>query len=456
MSWYDNLTSDPGWGRPYLDDDEGLTPKRINVLRTKIVEKKLLCASNGNVYIFLPTLNTWSILCSDEATIFLNSVMEMESATVNYDKAFRPFVSYLERRAGDNLALKLPTSICIGTTRLRATRTSDGLDLVECEPVLTDLPSHRKPQIASLCYMPVAVSQWPRQWVKTDDMPIYRFISPLFPDKRELTTIEWVIGNALLDPNSHSKAVILYGEGGTGKSTLLATIKIALMGCCGSIPDRALLGLAKGMNNDVASVVVSNRIVTAGDVGGIDDNTNLSVIKSLTGHDYISIPPLSARSSCSLFYATNRLDDPRRNKEWSTPAIMRRVVVILMNADALQYVESAIPQDPVSRLDFALRCVHTRLSYPQMPVSSMSVILTLMGSIAMDIFEYITEADLDDISDDDSIVALGIIAGALAIKTDLVADLARKISPSCVRQIRSMYCIIGIKPTEKYTNGLTL
>lgn len=65
--------------------------------------------------------------------------MDMESATVNYDKAFRPFVSYLERRAGDNLALKLPTSVCIGTNRLRVTRTTDGLELAESENVLTGL-----------------------------------------------------------------------------------------------------------------------------------------------------------------------------------------------------------------------------------------------------------------------------------------------------------------------------
>lgn len=455
MSWYENLTEDPGWTRPYIDEQEGLTPKRINTLRTKIVEKKLLCASNGNIYIFLPTLNTWSILCSDESTIFLNSIMEMESATVNYDKAFRPFVSYLERRAVENLSQKIPTSVCIGTSRLRVNLTADGLSLGECESVLTGLPSHgSRSQISALCYMPIAVARWPRHWVKTDDMPMYTFIAPLFPDPRELLTIEWVIGNALLDPSTQSKAVILYGEGGTGKSTLLAAIKIALMGCCGSIPDRALLGLGRGMNNDVASVVVSNRIVTAGDVGGIDDSTNLSVIKSLTGHDYISIPPLSARSACSLFYATNRLDDPRKNREWSTAAIMRRVIVVLMNADALQYVESSIPQDAVSRLDFSMRCIHTRLSYPHVPVTPMSVILTLMGSLSTDIFEYITETTEDDVSDDEAIAAIGIIAGALVITSDVAGDLARKISPSSVKLVRTMYCIIGIRPTSKYYNLL--
>jgi len=207
--------------------------------------------------------------------------MEMESATVNYDKAFRPFISYLERRAVENLAKKIPTSICIGTTRLRVTLTSGGLRSTECEPILIDLPSYgQHKQIAALCAMSLSIPRWPRQWNRTDDMPMYRFISPLFSDPKELTTIEWVIGNALLDPSTYSKAVILYGGGGTGKSTLLAAIKIALMGCCGDIPDKALVGLAKGMTNDVAAIVVSNRIVTAGDIGGIEDSTNLSVIRA--------------------------------------------------------------------------------------------------------------------------------------------------------------------------------
>lgn len=450
MTWADNLIEDPGWNRPYITD-ETLMPKRYNTLRTKIIEKKLICASNGNIYIFLPMQNIWSILCSDESTIFLNSIMEMDSATVNYDRAFRPFVSYLEKRAVDNLAGNIPTSICIGTTRLRAARKGNGLSLTESEPILTHLPSHgSSQQISALCIMSLSIPRWPREWSRTDDMPMYRFISPLFPDPRELKTIEWVIGNALLDPTTYSKAVILYGEGGTGKSTLLATIKITLMGCCGNIPDKSLVGLARGMSNDVASIVVSNRIVTAGDVGGIEDSTNLSVIKSLTGHDYISIPPLSARSACSLFYATNRLDDPRKNREWPTAAIMRRVIVILMNADALSYTESSIPQDPLSRLDFALRCVHTRLSYPHVPVTAMSVILTLTGSISTEIFEYITEADPDDITDDEAITATGIIAGALGMSSNIVGDLARKISPSAVRLIRSIYCIVGIAPTDRY------
>jgi hypothetical protein len=377
--------------------------------------------------------------------------MEMENATVQYDKAFRPFVAYVERNASDNIAKSIPTSICIGTTRIRINKNGNGLRLSKSEPVLIENPSYGKhTEIPAFCYMPLSIKYWPERWERTNNFPMYQFISPLFPYEQELLTIEWILGNALVDPNATSKAAILYGPGGTGKSTLLALIKIAFMGCCGSIPDKSLIGLAKGMSNDVASVVVANRIVTAGDVGGIDDSTNLSVIKSLTGHDYISIPPLSARSSCSLFYATNRLDDPRKNTEWLSTQIMRRVVVIPMTTDALGFTENTIPQDHNSRLDFALRCVHTFLGHPYMPISPMSVILTLLGSASNEILHLITEDDDEDISDDEYFSVLGILSSAVSIDLASIGELVRKISPSAVKVIRTTYCIVGLRPTIAY------
>lgn len=449
QDWTDNLRDDAGWNRPYVDES-GLIPKKYQALITSLIGKSLVCTCNGNVYIFLPVLNKWSILCSDEATISLNSLMEMDSASVNYDKAFRPYVSFIERSAIENIASTLPTSICIGTNRLRVSRLGNELELVPCEPVLVQHPSYNKSStIASLCYMPLSMKLIPRTWERTDSFAMYRFISPLFPNNTELLTIEWAIGNALIDPVSTSKAVVLYGEGGTGKSTLLAAIKTSLAGCCGSIPDKSLLGAAKGMTNAVASIVVSNRVVTAGDVGGVDDSTNLSVIKTLTGHDYISIPPLSARSSCSLFYATNRLDDPRKNTEWMTAAIMRRVVVVCMSEDALSYAENSMPQDSISKLDFALRCVHTRLTYPSMPVSPLSVILTLAGSLGYEVMPYVTESH-DGVSEEEGSIVLSIMAGILGLNPERVGNLVQKVSSSAVRMVRNMYHIVGIRPSAKY------
>ncbi|KAF2858371.1 hypothetical protein K470DRAFT_259875 [Piedraia hortae CBS 480.64] len=101
--------------------------------------------------------------------------------------------------------------------------------------------------------MPLSIKYWPKEWSRTDDFPMYKFIAPLFVDPTELLSIEQAIGNALIDPVASSKAVILYGEGGTGKSTLLAAIKTSFMGCCGSIPGKSLVGLSKGSSKNQTS-----------------------------------------------------------------------------------------------------------------------------------------------------------------------------------------------------------
>lgn len=279
---------------------------------------------------------------------------------------------------------------------------------------------------------------------------MYTFVSSLFQDPMELLTIEWSIGHAMLDPHSFSKTVILYGEGGHGKSTMIEVINSALMGCCGTIPDGALSNLGSGLKQDVASIVASNRVVTAGDVGGADRNTNLSVIKSITGHDFIQMSPSRVKTACTLFYATNHLDDPNSNPEWKTPAIMRRVVVVLMNAPIMDDFSGKVPYDPVSRLDFALRCVHTRLSYPYMPVSGVSIVYTLVGSKMDEISKFIVARDAQDCTEDDSTVATSIVAGAIGITTEEAGQLARRVSKWCVIEIGEFYYIKGIAPSKVY------
>lgn len=448
--WHKHLTVDTGWNSPAFDGAEDITPARNKVLKTKILDRNLVCMSGGNIYVFLTTINTWSIICSHQATVFLNNLMSMESATVRYSNAFIPYVEFIERNASNKIAQPIPTSICIGTTRLLVSASSSGLKLSPCHSLIPAFPEDVKVP-AGLCYMSLAIPYWPPDWERTSVYPMYNYLSPLFEDPAELRTIEWAIGHALVDPHSYSKAVVLYGPGGRGKSTMLAALNIALMGCCGSIPDKALVSLAKGLPDSIASIIVANRIVTAGDVGGLEENTNLSVIKTLTGHDYISVPPSRARSACTLFYASNRLDDPLRNPEWTTDAIMRRVVVILMNTCIVEGISDSIPQDPVSRLDFALRCVHTKLTYPHMPVSPMSVLLTLLGSQATKACKYVVPVSDIDVDEDEIMVANSIIGGYIGKTAEEVGKLAHKISPSCVCSIRGRSYVKNIAPSSKYT-----
>ena len=46
---------------------------------------------------------------SDEATIFLNFIMDIDSVSVNYAKAFGPYVSFFEQYTMDNIATPIPS-----------------------------------------------------------------------------------------------------------------------------------------------------------------------------------------------------------------------------------------------------------------------------------------------------------------------------------------------------------
>ena len=443
-AWTQSLQSDRGWGRSAFDGADQVTPFRNKILKTKLIDQGLVCMSDGNIYIFHTALNIWIIFCSSDAVTFVNNILGMESASVKYTDAFVPYVRQLERDASDRMANDVPQSVCIGTSRLRVSIIPGGLQLSECEAVLPLPPG--KEMLQQLCYMSMNIRYWPKTWQRSPDYLMYRFLSPLFVDPIELKTAEWAIGHALLDPHSYSKTIILYGEGGHGKSTFLNALNAILMGCCGTIDSSELVGLNAGISFKIAAIIASNRVVAAGDVGGPNRNTNLTVIKTLTGHDYIPLPPSRVKTACTLFYATNMLDDPQSNPEWLTPAIMRRVAVILMNARIMEDFSGKIPYDPISRLDFALRCIHTRMANPDMPISAMSVVLTLTGSRFESIAKYIAYAD--DATEEDCITATAIIAGCIGIETHRVGELAKRISKSAVVDIGGILYIKDIIPSD--------
>lgn len=445
--WSDTLEQDLGWGMSAWQGADEFTPMRNKLLRNKLVAPGLVCMSDGNVYIFHTGLNIWCVACSKQAITFVNNLLGMEIASVSYTGAYEPYVYSIDREASDRIASPVPQSVCIGTERLRVAVVPGGLELSRCESLLSFIPAEKK-ILAPLCYMPLSIKGWPRKWVRTSDYRIYRSIAPLFVDPAELQTVEWSTGHALIDPKSYSKTVLLYGEGGRGKSTILKMLDAVLLGCCGTIPDDALTDLRSGLKAHIAAIVASNRIVTAGDVGAENRSTNLTVIKSLTGHDFLSIPPSRVKTGCTLFYASNTLDDPLLSAEWLTAAIMRRVVVVPIYPTVYDNFDDYISYDKIARLDFALRCVHTRLTHPYMPVTPLSVLHTLMGSRFQAVSKYLAPVREEDSYEDDVIDANNIIAGALSTTTENIGQLASRISRSAVVEIEGMYYVKNIAPVN--------
>lgn len=59
---------------------------------------------------------------------------------------------------------------------------------------------------------------------------------------------------------------------------------------------------------------------------------------------------------------------------------MRRVVVVTMPLNLPESYSSAISQNFIFRLNFALRYVYTKMIHPYMPISVMTVVRIIMGS----------------------------------------------------------------------------
>lgn len=177
-------------------------------------------------------------MASSRSIVHINNLMGMESASVNYGDGFDGYISFIERETADKVADDIPMSICVATERLRLSVIPGGLKLTRCESLLKFLPAD-KSILSSLCYMPLSIRGWADTWYKSDNFKMHQFISPLFVDPLEFRTIEWCVGQSLLDPHSYSKTVLLYGGGGHGKTTMVNLLNIALMGSCGTIPDSA-------------------------------------------------------------------------------------------------------------------------------------------------------------------------------------------------------------------------
>lgn len=61
----ENLEADVGWNTTVFEGADELTPQRNKVLRTKLINKNLICVSGGNIYIFLTLINYSLIMCSN-------------------------------------------------------------------------------------------------------------------------------------------------------------------------------------------------------------------------------------------------------------------------------------------------------------------------------------------------------------------------------------------------------
>jgi Family of unknown function (DUF5906) len=133
-------------------------------------------------------------------------------------------------------------------------------------------------------------------------------ISTLYdPEERE--KLEWVIGAIVAgDAKDIQKFIVLYGEAGTGKGTIINIITKLFDGYYTTFNAKALAS----SNNTFATEVFRNNPLVAiqhdGDLSRIEDNT---LLNSIISHEPMTMnekykPGYTARSNCFLFMGTNQ------------------------------------------------------------------------------------------------------------------------------------------------------
>jgi hypothetical protein len=128
-------------------------------------------------------------------------------------------------------------------------------------------------------------------------------------DSGERAKIEWSMGAILSgDAKSIQKFIVLYGEAGAGKSTILNIIQKTFEGYYTTFEAKALTS----SNNAFATEIFKSNPLVAiqhdGDLSKIEDNTKLN---SIISHEEMTMnekykPSYMARVNCFLFMATNK------------------------------------------------------------------------------------------------------------------------------------------------------
>lgn len=125
----------------------------------------------------------------------------------------------------------------------------------------------------------------------------------------ERAKLEWAIGAVIAGEGKHiQKFIVLYGEAGAGKSTILNIIQQLFDGYYTTFEAKALTSTSNAFATEVFK---SNPLVAIqhdGDLSHIEDNTKLN---SIVSHEEMTMnekykASYTARVNCFLFMATNR------------------------------------------------------------------------------------------------------------------------------------------------------
>lgn len=177
-------------------------------------------------------------------------------------------------------------------------------------------------------------------------------VSTLYnPEERE--KIEWAIGSIVAgDGKDIQKFLVLYGDSGTGKSTILNIILKLFSGYTTTFEAKALAS----NNNSFSTENFRNNPLVAvqhdGDLSKIEDNTKLN---SIVSHEIMELhekykPSYTSRLNCFLFMGTNK---PVKITD-SKSGIIRRLIDVAPSGRLIPITRYNLL---MSRIDFELGAI---------------------------------------------------------------------------------------------------
>lgn len=199
----------------------------------------------------------------------------------------------------------------------------------------------------------------------------------------------WTIGNAFMDPVDSAYLVFLLGSsGGEGKTSIINYIN-EIFGDSVETQDLEPIGNAsKYMTGGVIRRISSSRTCIKGDLANAKD-MNASLIKNLTGGDYISTDDGSGnvKSYWTIISGTNDIWRPwgHSYNKWFT----RRTILLPMEAKPKEEwspYESTTIHD---HLGFIAKCISLRDAHEHPPVTIKHVIAMIFGSRMQIVTRYI-------------------------------------------------------------------
>ena len=435
-------SNDTGWDTPKVKYPGG---EKYKLIDKYLWVPGLLCSSSGAQYMYLDVRNCWVNFASSSAISRVCDIVGMKNVSVSYNDAFKPFADSITKRCDSNVSDQVPTSVCIGTTRLEIGTDEDGAVLVFTPGrVLTHRTVSSIPRdVYSLCVMPVDLPIYPVRYQFPGKASLLEYVAQVFPDTRDLVTVMWIVGNSVLDPQENPKSLLLSGPGGSGKSTVLRAIYKSMARCCGTLPDGCLTGYTKSMAGVIAEAVASSRMVVCYDVDIEREPLNMAMFKNISGSDYIRVGFNTCKSTCSLALAANGYVDPLGGSVYTSDAIMRRAVCVMMDVNTVEIPRAHAPESVDDLLDFICSCLHIKLKYSHMPVSPLNVALTMCGSRYLEIRDMLRETPgpVPVHKAEEVIQLISIVSG---IPLHNVGRKAKLISPLCVTTIDSSIYIKGL------------